>query len=284
MAAAQAARTGGPVEVSFLMGPGATTTRFQDAVARLERAGVSRVVVVPLLVSSHSGHYEQIRYLVGGTDTLDETMQHHLHMGGIERPTTRLPLTLTPALDNAPQMARILAERALTLVRSTGDVPAARALLIVGHGPSSAEDYAAWMANLRPVTDSVRRWTGFRDVRVELVRDDAPAPVRAEAVLRTRELIELQRAITGKDVIVVPVLISKGLVSRDKLPADIAGTPSVYSGEPLLPHAEMAGWVEARVRHAATHASDTASASETPGQASPARHRRQRQRRDHQCR
>ena len=87
MAAAQAARTGGPVEVSFLMGPGATTTRFQDAVARLERAGVSRIVVVPLLVSSHSGHYEQIRYLVGGTNTLDETMQHHLHMGGIERPT-----------------------------------------------------------------------------------------------------------------------------------------------------------------------------------------------------
>ncbi len=106
------------------------------------------------------------------------------------------------------------------------------------------------MRNLRQVADSVRALTGFRDVRVELVRDDAPAAVRAEAVLRTRELIELQRTATGKDVIVIPVLVSKGSVSRDKVPNDIAGTPSLYSGEPLLPHAEMARWVESRVRGA----------------------------------
>jgi sirohydrochlorin ferrochelatase len=245
--AARAAQTGGPVEVAFLMGPAAATSRFQEVVARLERGGAQRIVVVPMLVSSHSGHYEQIRYLVSLTD-FDEVMHHHLHHAGIERPTTKVPLHLTPALDNADQLARILAERARELVRSTGDAPSDRALLIVGHGPNSAEDYAAWMANLRPVVDSVRKWTGFRDVRVELVRDDAPAAVRAEGVLRTRELIEMQRLMTGRDVIVVPVLISKGEVSRDKLPRDIAGTASVYSGLPLLPHTEMARWIEARVR------------------------------------
>lgn len=62
----------------------------------------------------------------------------------------------------------------------------------MGHGPNSAEDYAAWMRALRPVADAVKASGGFRDVRVELVRDDAPAPVRAEAVLRVRELIDLQ--------------------------------------------------------------------------------------------
>jgi sirohydrochlorin ferrochelatase len=107
------------------------------------------------------------------------------------------------------------------------------------------------MQNLRPVADSVKKWTGFRDVRVELVRDDAPAPVRAEAVRRVRELIELQHLVTGKDVVVVPVLVSKGSVSRDKVPKDIEGTRSVYAGEPLLPHAAMAAWVESRVREAA---------------------------------
>ena len=248
------ANTGGPVEVSFLMGPGAATARFQDAVARLERAGVQRIVVVPLFVSSHSGHFDQIRYLVGQDVQLDETMQHHLHHAGIERPQTRLPLLLAPALDNSHEVARVLADRAMALVRAQGDEPGRRALLIVGHGPNSAEDYAAWMGNLRPVADSVRVWTGFRDVRLELVRDDAPAPVRAEAVLRTRELIEMQRTITGRDVIVVPVLVSKGLVSRDKLPRDIEGTPSVYAGEPLLPHAAMARWIERRVKDIGTAA------------------------------
>lgn len=246
--AAREARTGGPVEVSFLMGAGARTARFQDAVAKLEAAGVAEIVVVPLLVSSHSGHYDQIRYLVGEPVELGETMHHHLHMAGIERPSPKVPVRLTKALDDAPEMARILTERALALVKAQDDAPAARALLIVGHGPNSAEDYAAWMRNLRPVADSVKAWTGFRDVRVELVRDDAPAPVRAEAVLRVRELIALQQMVTGKDVIVVPVLVSKGSVSRDKVPNDIKGTPSVYSGDPLLPHAAIARWVEARVR------------------------------------
>src|SRR5690606_33675511 len=122
----------------------------------------------------------------------DHVMEHHLHMSGIERPTTRIPLQLTPALDASEEMATVLADRALALVRAQGDVPSARALLIVGHGPNDADDYAAWMANLRPVAARVQATTGFRDVRVELVRDDAPAAVRAEAVLRTRELIELQ--------------------------------------------------------------------------------------------
>lgn len=253
---AAAVRTGGPVEVSFLMGSGAARARFQDAVANLERAGATEVVIVPMLVSSHSGHYQQIRYLAGEDVTLDETMAHHLHMAGIERSTSKLPMRLAPALDNSHEMARVLADRATALVRAQNDAASNRALLIVGHGPDSAEDYAQWMLNLRQVSDSVRAWTGFRDVRLELVRDDAPAPVRAEAVLRTRELIELQQQLTGRDVIVVPVLVSKGSVSRSKLPQDLSGTPSIYVGEPLLPHSAMARWVERRVRESLRVAND----------------------------
>jgi sirohydrochlorin cobaltochelatase len=243
---AQQAKTGGPVEVSFLMGAGAKTARFQDAVARLEAQGVSQIVVVPMLVSSHSGHYDQIRYLGGEQVTLGETMMHHLHMAGIERPTAKVPLRVTKAMDASAEVARVLADRALAMTKT----PREQALLIVGHGPNSAEDYAAWMENLRPVADSVKAWTGFRDVRVDLVRDDAPAPVRAEAVRRVRELIELQHMVTNKDVIVVPVLVSKGSVSRSKVPNDIKGTRSIYAGEPLLPHPAIARWIEARVREA----------------------------------
>ena len=243
---AKQVRTGGPIEVSYLMGAGARASRFQDAVKRLEAQGVSEIVVVPMLVSSHSGHYDQIRYLAGDSIVLNEVMMHHLHMAGIERSASRLPLHVTPAMDDAPHVARVLADRAKALAPD----PGTRALFIVGHGPNSAEDYAAWMKNLRSVADSVKALTGFRDVRVDLVRDDAPAEVRAEAVRRVRELIELQHLATGQPVIVIPVLVSKGAVSRDKVPADIKGMPAVYSGEPLLPHAAMARWVEARVASA----------------------------------
>lgn len=69
-------------------------------------------------------------------------------------------------------------------------------------------------------------------------------------MLRVRELIDLQHLLTGQAVLVVPALVSEGSVSRDKVPADIKGTPSVYSGLPLLPHLKMARWVESRVREA----------------------------------
>lgn len=240
-------RTGGPVEVSYLMGPGAKTHRFQDAAARLAAAGARRIVVVPVLMSSHSGHYEQIRWLAGETDALDENMMHHLHMSGIERADTDVPIRVAKAIDDSPEVARVLAERALALAED----PARQALFIVGHGPNSSEDYAAWMSNLRPIADSVRAVTGFADVKVGLVQDDAPAAVRAEAVRRVREIIELQHQVTGRDVVVVPALISRGQISLEKIPADLAGLPIVYSGDALLPHDGLARWIEARVAQTA---------------------------------
>ena len=248
--AVAAARVNGPVAVSFLMGPAAKTTRFQDVVARMEAQRVAEIVVVPMLVSSHSGHYDQIRYLAGDSVALGETMMHHLHMSGIERPRTSLPIRVARAMDDAPQVARVLVDRARALSPDARE----RAVMIVGHGPNSAEHYAAWMQNLRVVADSVKALGGFRDVRVELVRDDAPAAVRAEAVLRVRELIGMQRQITGKDVLVVPVLVSRGSINRDKLPRDLAGMPMLYSGEPLLPHPEMIRWIESRVMTAISRA------------------------------
>lgn len=242
---AEQAPTSGPVEVSFLMGDAAPDYRFQDAAARLVEQGAARIVAVPLLASSHSGHYDQLRYLTGELDTLHDNMMEHLEKAGIHRPELNVPIHLAPAIDGSMETATILSERALALA----DEPAGQALFIVGHGPNPAEDYAGWMANLRPVADSVARLTGFRDVKLGLVRDDAPEAVRAEAVRRIRELIELQNGLTGRDVVVVPLLISKGYVT-EKLGRDLEGLPVVYDGEALLPHPELASWIARRVREA----------------------------------
>lgn len=240
---ARTARTGGPLELAYLMGPAAATHRFQDQVAKLAAQGVTDIVIVPLLVSSHSGHYEQIRYLAGLTDSLDDMMHHHLHMGGLARPTTTVALHVARALDDAPELAEVLAERARTLAPE----PAGRALFLVAHGPNTAEEHAEWMKHLRVVAARVQELSGFRDVRAEMVRDDAPALVRAEGVQRVRDIIDMQRQITGQTVTVVPVLISKGRVSREKFTADLHGLDIRYEGTPLLPHPLLAQWIERRV-------------------------------------
>ena len=248
---AREVRTEGPVEVSFLMGPGVPTTRFQDVVARLEQGGVKRIIVVPLLVSSYSGHYEQVRYLAGAIDSLDPTMLHHLHEVGLEQAMAKIPIQVTPALDDASELATVLADRA----RSLNGEASSRALILIAHGPNSPEDHAAWMGNLRAVADTVKARTGYHDVRVGLLRDDAPAPVRAEAVHAIRDLIQLQHLATGREVVVVPVLISSGAISRSKLPQDLAGLPVKYSGAPLLPHAALVRWVERAVAASVPRAS-----------------------------
>lgn len=237
-------RTGGPIEVSYLMGPEAASHRFQDAAARLVEKGASEIVVVPMLVSSFSGHYDQIGYLTGSVETIPDYLHQHLHHAGITRATVDVPIRLARAIDDSPDVGRVLAERARALATN----PAEQALFIIGHGPNSAEDHAAWMGNLRPLAASVLAETGFRDVKIGLVRDDAPAAVRAEAVTAIRETIQLQHELTDLPVVVVPVLISTGSVSQEKIPADLEGLPVVYSGEALLPHPGLARWVEARVR------------------------------------
>jgi sirohydrochlorin ferrochelatase len=231
------------VEVAFLMGPEAEARPFQEVVAGLVEGGASEIVVVPLLVSSHSGHYDQLRWLAGEIDSLSGYMAHHLAMAGITRPADPSRVRLAAALDDAPELAEALAERALALAES----PAEQALFLIGHGPNSAEDHAAWMANLRSVAARVADVTGFRDVKIGLVRDDAPSAVRAEAVIAIRETIALQRQLTGRPVVVVPVLVSEGRVSREKIPADLAGLDVVYTGEPILPHPALARWIAARV-------------------------------------
>jgi sirohydrochlorin ferrochelatase len=153
-----------------------------------------------------------------------------------------VPIHVTPALDASMEIAAILSERALALARQ----PNEQALFIVGHGPNSAEDHASWMTHLRPVADSVARLTGFRDVKLGLVRDDAPEAVRAEAVRQIREIVQLQHELTGRDVVVVPLLISRGYVT-EKVRQDLEGLPVAYTGEGLLPHGELAMWIARRV-------------------------------------
>lgn len=245
--AVRAASLSQPVEVAFLMGPAAAQHRFQDAVTRLRAAGASRAVVVPLFVSSRSGHVDQIRWLMGLTEQLDTTMHHHLHMSGIERPKDRMPLTLASALDDAPELVEALAARAETIRPSKAS---RTALMLVGHGPNLEAEYAYWMDHLRRVATGVKAATGFTDVRVGLVKDDAPAGERAEAVRNVRDLVELQAGMSRDSVTVVPVLLAPGKLTKVGLPRDLANLPVRYTGEPLLPHPALGRWIARRVREA----------------------------------
>jgi serine/threonine protein kinase len=80
-----------------------------------------------------------------------------------------------------------------------------------------------------------------------VVREDAPAAVRAEAVQRLRDLVALQAEMTGQPVAVVPILISRGGISRSRVMQDLQGLPVRYADTGILPHRAIAEWVARRV-------------------------------------
>ena len=115
------AGTGGPVEVAFLMGPEAEARPFQDVVAGLLEEGASEIVVVPLLVSSYSGHYDQLRWLTGEIDSLSGYMAHHLEMAGITRPDDPSGIRLAAALDLLQHGLALLRRLGLVVVELLAD-------------------------------------------------------------------------------------------------------------------------------------------------------------------
>jgi sirohydrochlorin ferrochelatase len=237
----------GPVATAFLRGDEAETSGWDEGVAALERAGARSIVVVPLMVSSAGAHYRQIEFYAGAAPALPAELAGHGH-GGPARPS--VPVRVTAALDGAPELAARLAEI------WTGLPPVDRrgSMMFVAHGPSSDDDAARWLADLRRAIGPTAAAAGV-PFDIGLLRDDAAPEIRAAAVADSRARIVALAEATGDSVTVLPVLVSTGRIATATIPRDLIGLPIRYVPAPLTPSAHLARWVErvALARVAGSH-------------------------------
>lgn len=218
----------GPKGVAFLM-VSPPEYALDKVVTRLDEAGVSRIIVVPLLVSSFSGHYEEIRYYVGQRKDPPE----HVHYDPLK---TKAKLVLTPAMDNHPLVSQILIEQVRPLVNAGSR----ESLILVAHGPNEDDENARWLKCLRPHADRLQRAYRFRGVEVVTLRDDAPKPVRDAATEHLRAVV--RAAAADSRVVVVPVLISVGHIQR-QIQERLQGLEYVMSESGLADHPLMGEWI-----------------------------------------
>jgi sirohydrochlorin ferrochelatase len=231
-------RWSGPVELAFLMGDAAHSGQgWNEALGRIEATGVGRVVVVPLMVSSHGSHTRQIAHYAGVRDEFPPELAGHQH-GPVSHP--RIPAVVTPALDAAPELGTILLDR----WQAMNEVDRARSLVLVAHGPVDDDDAARWVAELSSATTALAEKVGRDRVRIGLLRDDAPPDQRALAVAAIRDTISALAAREKDDVLVMTVLISSSGLDRVRVPTDLSGTPMRYAGVVLSPHPALARWIE----------------------------------------
>lgn len=223
----------GPVAVAFLMGAEADSASWDAGVREIARRGADQIVAVPLMVSSHGAHYQQIRYLAGERSEWPAELGHQ--HGARTDPV--VPVGVTAALDGAPELGQVLRDR----WRDLSSVDRGRPLLLVAHGPSTDSEADLWLRDLERAASEFGR---DPVVRIGLLRDDASPPVRAAAIALLHETVTRMAATARDSVAVLPVLISSGRIDGTTIPKDLSGLPVSYTAVSLAPHPALARWIE----------------------------------------
>lgn len=226
----------GPVAIAFLMGAEEQSAGWDSAQARLVREGARGVVVVPLLVSSFGAHYHQIRFLAGELAELPAELARHGH-DGHAKPT--VPMRVTSALDGAPELGRVLLDR----WRALSPADRSRPLVLIAHGPTSDDESVRWITHLDSAAAGIGR-EGRIPVSIGLLRDDAPAPLRARAIETIHAQVRALLRGSADSVTIMPVLVSSGRIDAVTIPNDLADLPVRYVPAALAPHPALARWIE----------------------------------------
>lgn len=252
-------------EIAFGM---ANPISMQSAIDKLERKGVDTIIVVQLFVSSYSPIIRQNEYLLGLRDSLADApmlMMHHAmaktSMEGNEGKThhnsqpqelaqldIKTHIILTKPLDDHALVADILFDRIQALSKN----PSNETVLIVAHGPNSADDNEKWVSVIESLGNQIKRkqalkGQGFKDIKGLTVRDDADPEIYEKAKQSFRN--EVIKADEKGDAIVIPLLLSQGGVESRYLKR-LEGLNFIWSGETLLPHPNVSEFIKLRVENA----------------------------------
>ncbi|HWB98146.1 MAG TPA: CbiX/SirB N-terminal domain-containing protein [Bryobacteraceae bacterium] len=224
-----------PMEVSFLSSQDGNT--IQRAFDRLAAAGVRKVVVVPLLVSSHSSHVDEIRYYLG---LAPKPAEEHITTPPVR---TALPVRMTHAIDYHQLISAEFCRRASAISENRSR----ETVLLVGHGPNEEDNNRLWLAAFERYAGDLKGACGFHEARGLTVRDDASEAVQAEA----REILRKAASDAASDgtALVLPFLIGSGGVAHN-IARRLEGIPFRISREGLIHGDALKEWVTATAAEA----------------------------------
>lgn len=245
-----------PAEVAFGM---ANPRTIQEGINRLNARGVTRIIAVPLFVSSFSSVITGTEYLLGlrndapenlamfasmdhdsaGHAGIDHASMDHSAGGNaaIKPVVSKVPISMTPALNRHEIVAAILLDRAA----SVSVDPADEIVLLVAHGPVPDEDNQKWLADMSALADQMRQSSHYADIQYMTVRDDAGDPVRKQAAEELRHRVEECRT-KGKTALVVPLLLSYGGIEGG-IRKRLEGLDYRMPAQGLLPDTRIVRWV-----------------------------------------
>lgn len=261
--------------VSYAWGMGDPKT-LQKAIDELEAAGVTKIIAIPLFISSHSPVIRQTEFLLGLRDKLADppmpsmdhsgaghqmtgasghnmnNMMHHghdaAHSEELKPLKIKAQLIVTPALDDNIVVANILRDRIAELSTNSST----ETVILVAHGPNDEEDNKKWIDNMESLSAKIEKiqeskGKNFKQIFAVTVRDDADKNIFNQAKEQLRAVV--RQAGKFGNVIVVPVFLSSG--GREHAVAErLEGLNYKWNGKALLPDSRLTGFLNTSVNEA----------------------------------
>jgi len=238
---------------------------IQKAVDRLAADRIKKLVVVPLYTTSDSPLMDETRFLFGirkdPSTAFFAASRTHSGYAMVRRVETKLPVVLTPALDDNPLVVEVLTSRALSLSKKpeneavvlVGLAPPAppadeeHSVLPPGSKPSAPEE--EFQQTLSAMVEKIRAKGGFRVGQAAVLQPEALR--QSDRQRHDEELRKLVRGLgSTRHVLVIPYAVTGELASYHILRA-LQGTFMRYSSKGLLPDDRMVRWVEETAKRGA---------------------------------
>lgn len=182
----------------------------------LEGIESSRIVIIPLLISSATFHIEK-------------EIPQLLEM------RKECEIILKEPLDKSPRLARILKKRAMELSLN----PWEEVLVLLAHGSKSKEKNIQWRENLVHIGGKIGNEKGFREVKPVLLMEDDIEEEISNIFTET------------KRILVIPVFLTKSYYTEKKIPGfleKLKGRIEIsYNARPIFPDPEIEEWLRENI-------------------------------------
>jgi hypothetical protein len=210
-----------------------SSAHIQAAVDELTAAGAEKLLIIPTTTLQTGGLIGQWQYVFG--------LQDDAPWIAVDRIETDAEVVFGKAPTTDPLISLILLEFALERSRD----PEKEAVVLVSHGPVSAEDNLKELQALELHASRIRAGRDFAAVAGFTLQDDAPTAVRSANIDTLRGYVEAS-LVDGKRVIVLTTLPVKGSVQK-KIMRDLDGLDYDFNQKGVMEHPLFRDWVEAQV-------------------------------------
>lgn len=233
-----------PVELGFLdFVPNETITA---AVERFDDMGITKILAVPLFISSYSDHIRKIEYVLGLRANPPEGAEN------LTQVDTNATIELTKAMDDHPLVAYTLADRVVDLSKGSGN----ETVVIVAYGTDNETDFVGWNNSLATnIPNDIRAILKYYMEPSIKIKEVKYAFINVNKTLHPDLTVRavVENVSIGNDVIVVPLMISEGFFTVRYIPQLLENLTYAYNGKTLTPHPNVARWIETSVRCAIGH-------------------------------